>query len=140
NVTDPRFKFPQVWRTNVAVDRQLPWGLVATGEYLYNRDINGISYVNANLPEAQGSVALPDGRPRWVGPSCGVADPAGCVTRINNAPGNQVTAAYVLGNQNVGRSWSIAGSLTKRLASGFSARAAYSYGESRNTVDPGSTA
>ena len=26
NVTDPDFKFPQVWRTNIAVDRRLPWG------------------------------------------------------------------------------------------------------------------
>ena len=30
----------------------LPWGLVATAEYLYNRDINGIYYINANLPAA----------------------------------------------------------------------------------------
>ncbi len=42
NVTDPDFKFPQVWRTNVAVDHRLPWGIVGTVEYLYNKDVNGI--------------------------------------------------------------------------------------------------
>ncbi|MGE3519671.1 MAG: carboxypeptidase regulatory-like domain-containing protein [Vicinamibacterales bacterium] len=140
NVTDPSFKFPQVWRSNAAVDRQLPWGLIATGELVYTRDVNGIYYINANLPAPQSTFTGPDNRPRWVGASCTPADAAGCVNRINNAPGNQVTAAYVLKNQNVGRSWNIAGSLTKRLQSGFSGKLAYSYGETRNTVDPGSTA
>ena len=26
-LTDPGFKFPQVWRSNIAVDRRLPWGI-----------------------------------------------------------------------------------------------------------------
>ena len=41
-LTDPDFKFPQVWRNNVAVDQRLPWGLVGTGEFIYSKDINGI--------------------------------------------------------------------------------------------------
>ena len=52
-LTDPNFKFPQVWRTNVAVDQRLPWDLIATGEFIYSKDVNGISYINANLPAAQ---------------------------------------------------------------------------------------
>ena len=32
NVIDKDFKFPQVFRTNIAVDKQLPWGLTATVE------------------------------------------------------------------------------------------------------------
>ncbi len=27
-VTDPNFKFPQTWRTNIGFDQKLPWGLV----------------------------------------------------------------------------------------------------------------
>ena len=30
NVTDPDFKFPQVWRTNLAVDHRLPGGITGT--------------------------------------------------------------------------------------------------------------
>ena len=51
------FKFPQVWRSNIAVDRRLPWGITGTAEFLYNKDVNGIYYINANLPAAQASFA-----------------------------------------------------------------------------------
>ena len=38
-----------------------------------------------------------------------------CVTRINNAAGNQITNAIVLKNQNVGRSWNFAAQRLKTL-------------------------
>ena len=50
DVTDNDFKFPQVWRTNIAVDRRLPGGITGTDEFIYNKDVNGIYYINANLP------------------------------------------------------------------------------------------
>ena len=77
NVTDPDFKFPQVWRSNVAVDRKLPWGLVSTTEFLYAKDVNGVYYFNANLPAAQSAFAGVDNRPRWVGTACAAAGQAG---------------------------------------------------------------
>lgn len=139
-VTDENFKFPQVWRSNIAVDRRLFWGLVATGEFMYNRDVNGVYYINANLPAAQSTFVGADNRPRWVGTSCTAPTAGPCVTRINNAAGNQITNAIVLKNQNVGRSWNAAGSLSKTSAAGYSFKGAYSYGESKNTVDAGSIA
>jgi hypothetical protein len=140
-LTDPNFKFPQTWRTNIAVDHRLPWDLVATGEYIYNRDINGISYINANLPASQSAFTGVDNRPRWVGTACASAGQSGgCVTRLNNNPGNQVTQAIVLGNQNIGRSWNLAASVSRPAKNGFQFKAAYSYGDSKNLVDPGSIA
>jgi hypothetical protein len=127
--TDPDFKFPQVWRNNVAVDQQLPWGVIGTGEFLYSRDVNGISYINANLPAAQ-TAALSgiDNRPRWT------------ANRINNETGRQITSAIVLQNQAEGYSWNLAASLEKPFSSGLFVKTAYSYGEAKNTVDPGSIA
>ena len=139
-VTDPDFKFPQVWRSNVGVDKTLPFGLIATGEYIYNRDVNGIYYINANLPEAQGRFAGPDDRLRWVGPSCNSPTAGACSNRINNAAGNQITNAVVLKNQDIGRSWNLAFSLERPFTNGLFLKAAYSYGEAKNTVDPGSIA
>lgn len=128
NVTDPDFKFPQVWRNNIAVDRRLLWDMIGTVEFLYNKDINGIYYINANLPTAQTAFTGVDNRPRWT------------ANRINNTPGNVVTSAMVMKNQSVGSSWNLSTSLSKPMAYGFSIKSAYSYGEAKNTIDPGSTA
>jgi hypothetical protein len=140
NVTDNDFKFPQTWRTNIGVDRKLPWGMVGTVDYMYNRDVNGMAYINANLPAAQSAFTGVDNRPRWVGTSCATATPAPCVTRLNNVAGSQVTNAIVLKNQDVGRSWNIAASVSKRMSAGFLIKGAYAYAESKSLVDPGSTA
>jgi hypothetical protein len=140
NVTDNNFRFPQVWRTNIAVDRRLPGGITGTAEFMYNRDVNGIYYINANLPAAQSAFTGADNRPRWVGAACGTGTVGGCVNRINNAAGNQVTANIVMKNQDIGRNWNLAFSASKPMWHGISLRTAYSYGEAKNTIDPGSTA
>ena len=64
-LTNPDFKFPQIWRSNIAVDHRLPGRFTLTGEFLYNKDVNGIYYINANLPAAQTAFVGPDNRPRW---------------------------------------------------------------------------
>ncbi len=128
NVTDNDFRFPQVWRSNIAIDRRLPGGITGTAEFMYNRDVNGIYYINANLPAAQSAYVGVDNRPRWTS------------NRINNAAGNAVTAAIVMKNQDIGRNWNIAFSAAKPMWHGLSLRTAYSYGEAKNTIDPGSTA
>lgn len=141
NVTDPDFKFPQLWRSNIAVDRKLPWGIVSTTEYLFAKDVNGVYYINANLPAAQSAFSGVDPRPRWVGTPCAAAGQAGgCVTRINNDPGNQVTVNYVLKNASKGTSWNLAETLSKATSFGLTLRGAYSYGVSKTLVDPESTA
>jgi hypothetical protein len=151
-VTDPNFKFPQTWRSNIAVDRRLGWGLVGTGEFIYNRDVNGMLYINANLPAAQGAFTGVDARPRWVAttafPACvtsggpfGTGGQAGpCVTRLNNAVGNQIVQNIVLTNESVGHQWNVAASIAKQMTRGFTFRSGYTYGEAKNVNDPGSIA
>jgi hypothetical protein len=143
DVTDQSFRFPQTWRTNIGIDRRLPMGLTGTVDYIYNRDLNDPVYLNANLPAAESAYAGVDNRPRWVAttafPSCNTtASP--CVTRLNNAVGNQVTAAYVIKNSNENRSWNIAASVSKPMTRGFSFRGGYTYGVSKSLVEPSSTA
>ena len=130
-VTNPDFKFPQIWRTDVGVDQRLPFGTVGTLEYIYNRDINGVYYINANLAPANSAFTGPDARPRWIAVT-GVANS----NRINQSVQDNV----VLKNQNVGRSWNMAASLEKPFDNGLFVKAGASYGEARNTVDPGSIA
>jgi hypothetical protein len=139
-VTDPDFKFPQIWRTNFGVDQRLPWGVSATVDVIYNKDVNGLAYYNANLPAAQSAFVGPDTRPRWTGASCTAPTATPCVTRLNNVAGNQITNAIVLTNSDRGKAWNFAASVQKALQSGLTFKAAYSYGESKTLVDPGSIA
>jgi hypothetical protein len=144
-VTDSNFKFPQTWRSNIGVDRKLPGGLIGTAEFIYNRDVNGMAYINANLPAAESAFTGVDSRPRWAvtaaTPLCAAGGQAGpCVNRINNATGDQIIENIVLQNQSVGRSWTVATALAKPMTNGFQIKGAYSYGRSRNTVDAGSIA
>jgi hypothetical protein len=145
DLTDPSFRFSQTWRTNLGVDRKLPWGMTGTVDYMYNRDRNAPAYLNANLPAAESAFTGIDNRPRWVTtadfPACVATGQTGpCVTRLNNAVGNQVTANYVIRNQNQNRSWDIAGSVSKPQIHGLAVRGGFNYGVSRSLVEPSSTA
>lgn len=124
DVTDPGYKFAQVWRSNIAVDHQLPWGVLGTLEGLYSTEMNGPYYINANLPAAQSAYTGVDDRKRWTS------------NRINS----NITNAFVISNSTSGYSYNIAASLTKDFNNGFFAKTAYAFGETKNSFDPGSTA
>ncbi|WP_306518818.1 carboxypeptidase regulatory-like domain-containing protein [Gemmatimonas sp.] len=131
-LTDPTFKFPQIWRSNIAVDRRLFWGLNATAEFLYSKDVNGVYYIDANLAAPTGAFVGPDNRPRY----SDTCPASGLQVRLNC----NVQNAIVLKNQDVGSAWNASFALERGFRSGFFAKAAYNYGMSRNTVDPGSIA
>lgn len=126
-LTDPNFKFPQIWRTSAAVDVKIPFGLIAGAEYIYSKDVNGIYYINANLATPNGAFVGADSRPRFT------------TTAANRINAN-IDNAIVLKNQNVGKQWNLAFTLERPFSNGFYVKGAYSYGEARNTIDPGSIA
>lgn len=132
-LTNPDFRFPQQWRSNLAVDQRLPLGLIGTAEFIYGRDVNGIYYINANLPAADDNFAGVDNRPRWTDRCPAIS---GLQARIHC----HVDNAIVLKNQNVGRNWHLSGTLERPFTGGVHAKVGYSYGEAKNTIDPGSIA
>lgn len=71
NITDKDFKMPQVLRTNLGFDYQLPMGFIASLEVLYGKSMNDIDYQNINLKyalNADGSMQKTiDGRPIYQG-------------------------------------------------------------------------
>jgi hypothetical protein len=123
-ITDENFKFPQVWRTSLGVDHRFASGWRGTVDFLWGRDVNGVYYINANLPDNQASFTGPDTRSRWT----------------NNRINSTVTTAIVMKNQNVGESYSAAASLERNFANGLFVKLASAFGNSTNTVDPGSVA
>ncbi len=134
-LTDNDFKFPQVWRSNFAVDAQLPWGLVGTVEFIYNKNVNVINYLNINERASSTQFAGPDNRPRY--PGSGLSGAAlNNAIRLNPA----VVNAIYLTNTNEGYAYTATFQLEKRFDSGLFARVAYNYGQARDLTNAGSIA
>lgn len=123
NAADPNFKWPQIWTTNLAVDHQLPGGLLGTLEVLYGKDINGVFVRNADLkPPVR---TLPDGRPYY----------GGAGNNELNAPyPGAGDGIYVIDNTSDGYNLSIAAQLRKRFDFGLNASLGYAHLIAKNNM------
>ncbi|HAI77420.1 MAG TPA: hypothetical protein DCM08_14410 [Microscillaceae bacterium] len=122
NTTDNNFKFPQVWRTNIAIDQQLPWGIIGTLEAIYTQDLNAVFHRDLNLVNPTGTaVAVGSGSDtRQIFPG------TFATSRINPS----VTNAIQLTNTNQGYTFSVTGQLQKSFTQGLrglNASFAYTY-------------
>jgi Carboxypeptidase regulatory-like domain len=139
NTVAKSFRFPQVWRSNLAVDKQLPYGMVGTMEFIYTKDINAVYIRDANLAESTATLAG-DGRPLF-GAVPGVAATDRAIISNDRRVNGDLAQAYVIDNTKKGYQWSITGQLRKSFSKNFEVSAAYTYTDSRE-VNPqsGSTA
>jgi hypothetical protein len=119
NAMDPDFKWPQVWNTNVAVDRKLPWDLLGTAEFIYGKDINAIFIRNANLRAPVRN--LSDGRPYFGGAGNNQQDPTG-------------GGVYVIDNTSDGSLVNFTGQLRKNFNFGLNTSLAYSFLQAKNQL------
>jgi hypothetical protein len=128
-LTNPNYKFPQVWKTNLAVDQKLPiFGLIASAEYLYNKTINAVHYYEANLQNPVGTLGGVDNRPRFGGSDATV--------RINN----NVSRAAVLTNRNGAFHESLTLKLEKPVQNGLWGSIAWTTANSKDFMSAGSIA
>ncbi|MCK8491021.1 carboxypeptidase regulatory-like domain-containing protein [Spirosoma sp. RP8] len=136
NATDPELKYPMVWKTNLAVDQRLPWGLIGTVEVIYNKTIQALRYIDANLATPTRQLSGPDTRNLF--PASGLTGTNAINTaRYINYPYN--TNAFVLKNTNVGNSYTFTGKLEKPAVNGLGGMLAYTYGQARDLQLVGST-
>jgi hypothetical protein len=70
--TNENYKFPQVWKTNLAVDQKLPLGFIGTIEGIYNNNLNAVHYYNANLDLPTGKFSGVDTRNQFARTDAGV--------------------------------------------------------------------
>jgi hypothetical protein len=129
--TDNNFKFPQVWKTNIAIDKKLPFGFVATLEGIYSKNINSINYYNANLEAPVGTFSGTDTRPRYAGSS-----PNTNGIRIND----NVSNAIVLNNTNNGHFYSTTVKLEYPYKNGVWGSFAYTHSGAYDLMSAGSIA
>ncbi|AHJ98645.1 hypothetical protein Hsw_3050 [Hymenobacter swuensis DY53] len=138
NGTARNFKFPQVWRSNLAVDQQLPGGVTATLEAIYSKDVNAAIHRNYNLVTPTERAAGADNRELY--PTAG--------PRINpgfTGPDGQFSfldaGVIVLENTKKGYQYSLTGQLKKDFANGLYLTTAYTYSRAKDvTSNPGEIA
>jgi len=123
------FKFPQISRTDLAVDKPLGKGWVATIEALYTKDVNAVYMFNANQKKPDTLVVIgPTTRPRFS---------TAASRKLNATSGN----AVVLDNTKKGGSFTFTAQITKNFTKGFYGSLAYTYTAALDvTANPGSQA
>ena len=124
---DPSFKMPQVWKTSVAIDYQIPvsFPFTATVEAIFNKTINGVCISDWAIPSVGGFARFNgiDNRPIY---------PTGFRTN---------TKAFMLENTSKGYGWSANVTLNAQPAEWLSLMAAYTHTVSKEiTGMPGSAA
>ncbi len=153
-VTDPNFKFSQVFRTNLALDKNLGDGWILGLEGIYTKDINAVYLENVNLPKSTVKAVGADNRvifytlganglPSSVrnfqiyGNVRGVNAPA---VGPNTASSPNISDAIVIKNTDLGYSYALTATISKSFENGLFASLAYTNSDSRSVNDGGSIA
>lgn len=119
NLTDPNFKLPQVWRSNLALDQKLPLGIEATVEFMYNRDVSTPVAFNSILRTPDNTFSGPDQRGYWTS------------TNYSN-DANFRNVFYLTNASEKADYFSATLQLSKQFNNGFSAMAAYTRSRARD--------
>lgn len=113
DVIDENFTYPQLLRTNLAVDHELPFGIIGTLEFIYSKNLNEILYQNLNL-QATGAIGY-GGRIQYA-------------QNVSNAFNN----VLYLTNSSKGHQYSLSAQLQKTFGKNSYANITYSYGEAKD--------
>ncbi len=128
-LSDPNFRFPQLWRTNLAADKDLGKGWMLTFEGIVGKDLNAVRMRNANQNPPNGYLSGTDTRMRYL---------ASADRRLNSSVSG---SAIVLENTNKGMQLNLTAQITKTFSKGFFGTLAYTYNQAVDvTPNPGSTA
>ncbi len=137
SAVDPSFKMPQVWKTSIAFDYNVPTSFPFTisAEGIFNKTVNGVVLRDWSVKSADGFARLngADNRPLY-------QDYQQTYTKADGSVAN-LPAAYVLENTNRGYGYSGTLSMNMRPTEALSLMAAYTHTVSKEiTGMPGSNA
>ncbi|NND32957.1 MAG: hypothetical protein HKN76_10220, partial [Saprospiraceae bacterium] len=114
NIFTKNFKYPQVFRGNLALDKTLLSGWKFSVEGIYTKTLNNVNYTNVN---SDPTVSF-----NWQG-----ADNRPVFSRSSLDP--TYSAIYVGDNTNKGYTYNLSGSVSRQFQSGFNFLLAYTYGD-----------
>ena len=119
NMVGKDFVYPQVWRSNLALEARLPFGIKATIEGMYTKTLNNVRYEDIGL-RATGTLDHGNGLKRPV------------YSRLEKS---KYSNLIYLSNSSKGYSYNITGTLSKDFDFGLDASIAYTFGESKAAND-----
>ena len=139
-------RFPQTWKSSLAVDAKLPWGIVGTLEGVYGKDLYTAVAKNVNLVDPTIVVAgNPDSRAffpaanydKYVNPLVGAGLPVTKTPTSTATPGTTYNAlnTIVMTNAKGGYNWMVTGQLSKQFSQGLGLMVAYTRSDQRNFGD-----
>ena len=129
SAVDNKFKMPQVWKTSLAIDYQLPvsFPFTITAEGIFNKAVNDVTISDWSMTDTRGYA-------RWNG-----ADNRPIYPEVFRIPGNK--QAFVLENTHKGYGWSANVSVNMRPWDFLSFMASYTHSVKKElTSMPGSNA
>jgi hypothetical protein len=115
------FKYPQVFRTNLATDFELPYGVRTTLEAIYTKTLNALYYQNIN--------SNPTVKFKWTGSSDNRP------VYVNQDIVSQYSSVYLGQNTSEGYGYNVSATFAKDFDFGLDATVAYSYGDSKSLAD-----
>jgi hypothetical protein len=116
DVIDPDFKYPSILRGNAGWDRELPWGLVGSAEFLWSKTLDDIKYQNLNFAPVPGLTGL-GGRPFFARRFSTLSD------------------VILLENTSKGYNWNLSYEVRRTFSNRLFFSGAYAYGESKTIMD-----
>jgi len=134
NLIAEDFDYPQTFRTNIAIDQELPYGFVGTLEGIYSNTLDDVTFRNINVqaPEqgAAGDGAFPIqeskfGRPFYGTPGAGFG---GTPNRVSE----NFTNAIVIDNTSKGFTYNFTAELQRNVREGWGGSVAYTYNRAKN--------
>ncbi len=150
-LTDKNFKYPTVLKSSLAIDKKFANDWVVTVEGTYSKDINAVYYQNLNLKETTGfPLSGADNRRRFIAINGSAYDlyasnkyyfnkPTASNYANNTLADPALGTAILMSNSNKGYSYTITGRIQKTFRNLY-ASVAYTYSESKNVAEGGSTA
>lgn len=106
------FRFPQVWRTNIGIDKKIGDGYIVSADIIYTKDINAMMVRNYGIKPPSGTLKGVDSRPYYVD------------SLDRNGYKND---AFVFTNTNIGKSFNISLQVQKQWSKNMFATIGYDY-------------
>jgi hypothetical protein len=126
NLISAKFRLPKVFRTSIAIDKQLGGGWTATVEGVFTKNINEIYYTNINILPPVGK-SLGAG-PRNVYPFVNGTNVIPITANGTNPYDNAILMTNA--SEKKGFGYNLTFTIDKRFQNGWAFNTSYSYGES----------